>query len=237
MKQSYRVAGMTCQSCVQAVTDSISGLKEVNQVKVDLTSGKVTVESDVAIPKTEIEKLLAAKYVLNGNQTQEYPIREVIPVSKWNQLRPLFLIFLYLVGGVVVFHFESWNFREMGMDFMGLFFLVFSFFKFLDLKGFAGSFSAYDPLARAIPAYGMVYPFLELILGFLFLLGVGIPLAVWGTLLLLSITSLGVVRTLIAKQKIQCACLGTVLKLPMTEATLIENTVMIGMAVLMLGSL
>jgi hypothetical protein len=43
-----------------------------------------------------------------------------------------------------------------------------------------------------------------------------------------------VTNTLLNKKKISCACLGTALKLPMTEATFIENTVMIVMAVIML---
>jgi len=50
----------------------------------------------------------------------------------------------------------------------------------------------------------------------------------------LGITTIGVAKTLMNKQKIKCACLGTALKLPMTEATLIENTLMIAMAVFML---
>ncbi|MGY8951367.1 MAG: heavy metal transporter, partial [Flavobacteriales bacterium] len=40
---------------------------------------------------------------------------------------------------------------------------------------------------------------------------------------------------LLAKKSIQCACLGTALKLPMTEATFIENAIMIVMAILILG--
>ena len=57
-----------------------------------------------------------------------------------------------------------------------------------------------------------------------------VQLALWLTLVIMSITTLGVVRVLMFKQQIQCACLGSVLNLPMTEATLIENAVMIGMA-------
>ena len=45
---------------------------------------------------------------------------------------------------------------------------------------------------------------------------------------------LGVVQQLL-KSSIQCACLGTVLNLPMTEATLVENTIMLGMAFAMLA--
>jgi hypothetical protein len=57
-----------------------------------------------------------------------------------------------------------------------------------------------------------------------------VQLVLWLTLGILSITTLGVVRVLLSKQQIQCACLGSVLNLPMTEASLIENAVMIGMA-------
>ena len=54
------------------------------------------------------------------------------------------------------------------------------------------------------------------------------------TLFVLGITTIGVMKTLADKKSIKCACLGTVLKLPMTEATLIENLIMIVMAVSML---
>jgi hypothetical protein len=43
-----------------------------------------------------------------------------------------------------------------------------------------------------------------------------------------------VVRALFSKNQIQCACLGSVLNLPMTEATFIENAIMIVMAIFML---
>ena len=51
------------------------------------------------------------------------------------------------------------------------------------------------------------------------------------------ITTIGVTKTLLDKKSIRCACLGTALKLPMTEATFIENAIMIIMAILMLINL
>jgi hypothetical protein len=39
---------------------------------------------------------------------------------------------------------------------------------------------------------------------------------------------------LFSKKVIKCACLGTALNLPMTEATFIENTIMLVMAAWML---
>ena len=49
--------------------------------------------------------------------------------------------------------------------FMAGFFIVFSFFKFLNLAGFAESYAMYDELAKRVKVYGLVYPFLELFLG------------------------------------------------------------------------
>ena len=63
------------------------------------------------------------------------------------------------------------------LDFMGLFYIVFSFFKFLDLKGFPESFKMYDPVAKVVPIYGWLYPFIELALGLLFLMRIQIPIA------------------------------------------------------------
>ncbi len=120
------------------------------------------------------------------------------------------------------------------LDFMGLFYIVFSFFKLLDLKGFPESFKMYDPLAKVLPAYGWVYPFIELALGILFLMRIQISLALVLTLIILGVTTFGVTKALLDKKSIQCACLGTALKLPMTKATFIENTIMIVMAIIML---
>jgi hypothetical protein len=61
-----------------------------------------------------------------------------------------------------------------------------------------------------------------------------IDIALILTLVILGITTVGVTKTLLDKKSIRCACLGTALKLPMTEATFIENAIMIIMAMLML---
>jgi hypothetical protein len=117
---------------------------------------------------------------------------------------------------------------------MGLFYVVFSFFKLLDVKGFATSFQMYDPLAKGLPKYGLVYPFIELALGIFFLMRFQILAALILTLLILGITTIGVTKSLLDKKAIKCACLGSVLNLPMTKATFIENTIMIVMAIFMI---
>ena len=97
-------------------------------------------------------------------------------------------------------------------------------------RGFPSSFANYDPLARQVRVYGKIYPFIETFLGVAFLLRYQLDAALWITVVLLSITTIGVVQSLVNKRQIECACLGTVLKLPMTEATLIENSLMLVMA-------
>ena len=49
--------------------------------------------------------------------------------------------------------------------FMAGFFLVFSFFKFLNLDGFADSYAMYDVVALKFKAWGYIYALIELSLG------------------------------------------------------------------------
>ncbi|GAB3325514.1 hypothetical protein GCM10027451_50370 [Geodermatophilus aquaeductus] len=46
---TYTVTGMTCSHCVTAVTEEVSGLPGVTDVRVDLPSGGVTVTSDAPL--------------------------------------------------------------------------------------------------------------------------------------------------------------------------------------------
>jgi hypothetical protein len=121
-------------------------------------------------------------------------------------------------------------------DFMGLFFIVFSFFKLLDYNNFPHSFAMYDPIAKRFSIYGWIYPAIETVLGLTFLFRVALNFSLIATIIILGITTVGVTRTLIDKRAIRCACLGTALKLPMTKATFIENSIMIIMATYMLFS-
>jgi hypothetical protein len=88
----------------------------------------------------------------------------------------------------------------------------------------------YDPLAKIFKPYALAYPFIEVVLGVLFLMRIEVPVLLVVTLVVLGITTIGVTLSLLSKKTIECACLGTVLKLPMTQATFIENAIMLLMA-------
>ena len=98
------------------------------------------------------------------------------------------------------------------------------------------SFRMYDPIAKQAPIYGYIYPFIEVLLGMMFLIRFEINIALILTVIVLGITTIGVTQVLVSKRSIKCACLGTTLNLPMTEATFIENALMIIMAFLLIFS-
>ena len=241
MKKTYTITGMTCNSCKSSVHQKLNELLEVEAVEVNLEKSEAIIffKDDIEISK--LQNSLPSKFQIlekkfdNLSADENEPTSEVIKdESKLKQLKPLLLIFTYISIASIFMNYKNWNFSEAMLDFMGLFYIVFSFFKMLDLKGFPESFKMYDPLAKRLPLYGLIYPFIETGLGLMLLLRYEIKIALIITLFILGTTTVGVIKTLANKKSIRCACLGTALKLPMTEATLIENLIMIVMAVFML---
>ncbi len=128
----------------------------------------------------------------------------------------------------------EWSLTDAIHRFMVGFFLVFAGFKLVDLKGFAAGYQTYDLLASRVPAYGYVYPFIELGFGLAMILWpTNIPL-LWAEVAVMSFSGLGVAIKLAKKEPFQCACLGTFLKVPLTKVTLIEDFGMAGLAGLMI---
>jgi len=115
--------------------------------------------------------------------------------------------------------------------FMAGFFLVFGGFKLLDLKGFVEGYSTYDILAVRVRAYAYAYPFIEILFGLLMISGISSRLLLWLEFAVMAVSGLGVALKLAKREPIQCVCLGTFLKIPLTKITLIED---FGMAILAL---
>lgn len=238
MKHTYAVTGMTCNGCRTSVEDKLNGLPDVIKASVDLDKSEAQIEMSQHISIEKLQSTLSDKYLISERKEQNIyePPTDITKVetSEINQLFPLFLIFGYIIIASVLLNTNPWDTNGFMLDFMGLFYIVFSFFKLLDLKGFPDSFRMYDPLAKVFPIYAWVYPFIEVALGVMFLMRFQIPIALVLTLIILGVTTVGVSKALLNKKTISCACLGTALKLPMTKATFIENTIMIVMAIFMI---
>ena len=229
MKQlQYKISGMTCSSCVATVTKAIESIRNVKNVTVSLDPGLAVIKSNEDVSTDDIQSVLPDKF--NVKPFEYYAdVNTNDKESYLAKLFPLILILSYISLTSIIINLDR-SLDDLMIDFMGIFFIVFSFFKFLDYKSFPNSFAMYDPLAKALPLYGWIYPFIETILGLMFLFRFQIFTSILITILLLGITTYGVVYALKNKQTIQCACLGTAIKLPMTIATLIENGIMIIMA-------
>ncbi|MEC8599241.1 MAG: heavy metal-associated domain-containing protein [Bacteroidota bacterium] len=241
IKRKYKITGMTCNGCKTTVENSLNLLKQVKSSNADIRLGELTLILKKDIDLKSLQNSIPKKYFINKEISPSDRLTGIKSdssnkKSKLEELKPLFLILFYITSASILLNFKDWNWNDFMLDFMGLFFIIFSFFKMLDLKGFSESFKMYDPLAKKVSFYGVLYPFIETALGLMFLMKFELFSALILSVLILGLTTIGVTKILISKRSIQCACLGTVLKLPMTEATFIENVIMIFMSIFMLSS-
>jgi len=241
MKKTYTISGMTCNNCKSTIHQNLNEIPEIESVEVNLEKREAIIFMKSNIDISKLQNALPSKFHIEKKaidnsyaSINESSIENGQEKSKLLQLKPLLIVLIYISVASILINYKNWNSSEAMLDFMGLFYIVFSFFKMLDLKGFPESFRMYDPLAKRLPIYGWIYPFIEIGLGLMLLMRFEIKIALIITLIILGITTIGVTKTLLKKKSIRCACLGTALKLPMTEATFIENIIMIAMAISML---
>ena len=245
MVHTYNLAGMHCQSCVGKITNALRGIDGVTSATVTLNPQRARVEMARHVPTDTLIAAVRTAGDYGLSETADaMPLHHGhnVPTSVSGEaeapenLWPLFLIVGYIAGTVALIAFATNDYSTHALmnHFMGGFFLVFSFFKFLDLRGFADAYRSYDVVARKVPMWGFFYPFVELALGIAYVVNFRPVFTNTFTLVLMLVGSIGVLKTLLDKRSIRCACLGTVLKLPMTKVTLVEDLGMAVMAAVML---
>ena len=239
MKHTYKITGMTCASCEEKVKNSLLQVKNVTSVTISKDTELAIITMDKHVALNDLKEALDTKY--NIETPEEVEINE--EVKSWFEIyKPILLIFFYIVIVTTIMALQSMKSNQMGPTeivmkwmnhFMGGFFLAFSFFKLLDLNGFAESYKMYDIIAEKIPFWAYLYPFVELGLGLSFLSNL-FPLVTNSiTFIVMSISIIGVLQAVLNKKKIQCACLGAVFNLPMSTITIIEDALMILMSGIM----
>jgi cation transport ATPase len=246
MVNTYPVQGLHCQACVSKTTDALLRLGDIEAVAVTLVPPEAVVRTRQPISVAALTDALRSAglpYTITEpaasatSAPSREPPTEAEPGRSWfATYKPVLLVVGFALGGALLREGIAgrWAWQTAMSNFMGGYFVAFAFFKLLDLPGFAGAYRGYDVLARRVPAWGYVYPFVELGLGVLFLTGL---FPVWvnaATLALMLLGLAGVVQSLRAKRTIQCACLGTGFDLPMSTVTIIEDGGMAMMAVVML---
>jgi copper chaperone CopZ len=229
---------MHCNACAQKITQKLKLVDGVVDVTVDYASSAAAVKMDKHVSTTLLNEAIkvAGDYRLE-DKVETTTAASRAPEEK-QSLTPLLVIVAYLVGGVILHAQQTGDFSSHSLMriFMGGFFVLFSLFKMVDLSGFADGYSTYDVLAKRSRVYAISYPFIELGLGILFFLN-ALPLFTNGTTaVLMAVGAIGVGKALLEKRAIQCACLGTALKLPMTKVTLAEDVIMGLMAIAALST-
>jgi copper chaperone CopZ len=240
---TYQLSGLHCGACVAKVTQALQPLADT--VSVTLNPMQATLQDVHA----DFAQLQAAVKRAGAYSLAEDP--DAAPASWLATYYPLLLIVAFILGGSLLLqiglHAAAMD-EPMGLPmhmmmglsavtagetmryFMAGFFLVFSFFKLLDIKAFADAYAGYDLLAARWRGWGLVYPFVELALGMAYLSHYNLVLTHWVTIIVMGFSAIGVIRAVTNKTKIQCACLGTVFKLPMSTVTIVEDVGMVLMA-------
>lgn len=161
--------------------------------------------------------------------------------TKFKKFFPLIIIFssIFLFTIITSILYGSWSVTFSMRMMMGSFFAIFGLFKIFNLRAFADGYSTYDIVAKRSRAYAFVYPFLELLIAVMYLTNTGGIYRDIFTLVLMVVSTIGVVQKIREKEEVPCACLGMVFKIPMTWVTLIEDIIMaleaFFMAVMALG--
>ncbi|HQR08673.1 MAG TPA: copper chaperone [Gemmatales bacterium] len=228
---------LRCEGCVAAIKPALDAAPGIKSWSADVSSPDkiITVESDGKLTLDAVNALLnKVGYQAKAEVTQPSPtIMDAEPPTSYY---PLLLILLYLLGIVAAIEWAQGTFHwERAMrHFMAGFFLVFSFFKLLNLTAFADSYQMYDIVAKRSRFYALAYPFIELLLGLAYLIDFQPRVTNIVTLIVMGVSTIGVVQSILSKKKIRCACLGAVFNLPMSVVTLVEDLLMVGMAAVML---
>jgi hypothetical protein len=220
---------MTCSSCALIIKDAFKDIVNENKISINHITGETTFESENEIDSNKLRDALKRypKYQIESLSLNQ-------DKSSWvKTYKPVFLLFFYITGLSLIasFNNSSFDFHKAMNTFMAGFFIAFSFFKLLNLKAFADSYSMYDIIAEKIKIWGYIYAFLEVVLGILYVINFNPILLNTFTALLMSVSLIGVLKSVLNKKKIQCACLGTVFNLPMSTLTIVEDSLMIVMSI------
>ena len=247
MDKTFIIAGMRDSGCVTRITRSLSGFADKVQVTLEPPQAVLRgVHDDASLEVMQIALAGAGRYTMTpalpafgAHESADTGAGER---AGWLAVhKPLLLIFAFLAGVTWLIHVRalaeapgrSW--REWLPDFLAGYFLVFSFVKLLNLRGFVQAFQGYDLIAARLRLYALAYPFAELVLAVAYLLRWQPQIALWSTLALMLVSAAGVAVALRKRQLVESATLGTVFKLPLSPLTLVEMLGIAAISALMLS--
>jgi copper chaperone CopZ len=239
MTHTYQLSGLTCDGCTAKVTHLLSQVADIELVEINADRNEATIQMKKHIGTADLKAALASypKYQIDEVVSQAaaratFKTSEADQTTSWlKTYKPILLIFGYITGATLL---TADNLMDGIRYFMAGFFLVFSFFKLLNISAFADSYAMYDIVAKRFSAWGFIYPFVELAFGVAALVNFQPVVTNWLMLVVMTVSLVGVLESVLNKRKIRCACLGTVFNLPMSTVTIVEDSLMIVLSAAML---
>ena len=261
-EQTFALTGLHCAKCVGRVQTALEPFAKGVAVSLQPMEVKLAaLNPDVTLSSMQQAVRAAGNYELLAMPAAASP-GEVLSASRvataaaaapssgdtglgWiATYRPLLLILGFVLSASVLVQLGQHAGHGMGASavsgmetmryFMAGIFLVFAFFKLLDVEAFAQAYAGYDLIAARWKGWGYLYPYVELALGAAYLANFAPRLTLAVTVVVMGVSAIGVVQAVMDKRRIRCACLGTVFQLPMSTVTIIEDVGMVLMALLML---
>ena len=237
MSQKFQIQGMTCLGCADTIQTRLRKESDVISAEVSFENEELLLDSKVPVDNEYIDSIISNLGNYNVKSQNANLLSKFL--EHLSSKKPILLALTIVIVSSLSIQtpFQNFDLDNWFITYMGLFFMLFSFLKLLNIKGFSLTFSRYDLLGKNIPGFAISYPFLEFCLGVAFLTNSLLIAANLATLIFMISQSIGVGNVLRKKEIIQCACLGSSINLPVSYLTLIENLVMVSMSSYMLFKL
>ena len=174
MQAVYKVEGMTCQGCADNIQNGLNNQSFINKANVSLQESKLTIDSDSTLDINSLNSIVSTlgNYKIRPNTTNI--LSEI--VNYFTSKKPIVIALSIVILSSLAMQIsdETFSLNKWFMSYMGIFFIIFSFLKLLNVSGFSMTFKKYDLISKIIPPYATSYPFIELSLG-LRVKGVAMP--------------------------------------------------------------
>ena len=133
MKSVYKIIGMTCQGCADSIQSAISSKSFAISAHVNLKSAQLTLESNSVIDLKELNSAISdlGTYKILNNK----PILPLSLMQYFIEKKPILIALTVVVLSSLSIQLSNENFslNNWFISYMGIFFLIFSFFKLLNV--------------------------------------------------------------------------------------------------------
>ena len=233
MQETFKLEGMTCQGCADTIQNGLNEQSFIDKAIVSLEENSLVINAKQNLDINSLNSIVSG---LGNYKVRPFKTNLIAQIINYFTSKKPIVILSSVAMQISADEFLLKNFF---MSYMGIFFVLFSFLKLLNVSGFSMTFKKYDLISKIIPGFAITYPFIELGLGIIFLAKIESVLIYVNllTLLFMISQSIGISKSLINSEQIQCACMGSAVDLPLSSLTIIENLIMISMSAYMISIL